>query len=269
MAYQRTAGGGRKRVQRAGGRRRAAGRRVLPDLDVVAPAFRRERSAELFCAELARLSDGIDVREEAARSYPRPATAFFSDEGSAARNRRWTTRRASRKPACTLARRSEAPAGQSELPDPDVRGHLTRRRFATRAEQLGGGLFPITFFVACVARAHDRVFRHRGQCPAGYGISVPTQTRKRGAKGPLFHNHVAPLFFNPRREHLGSVAETAAAMKAQFAVMVRTKVADSFDIVLDLMHPLPSRLFMGSSARSLKVNSAPAIVRTPVCSHQR
>ena len=84
-----------------------------------------------------------------------------------------------------------------------------------------------------------------GKGPAGYGISVPTQTRKRGAKGPLFHNHVAPLFFNPRREHLATVAETAAAMKAQFAVMVRTKVAESFDIVLDLMRPLPSRLFMG------------------------
>ncbi len=113
-----------------------------------------------------------------------------------------------------------------------------------RAEQMGGGLFPITFFVACVARAHDRVFRHRGRQPAGYGVCVPTQTRRRGAKGPLFHNHVAPLFFNPRREHLGGVAEAAAAMRTQFATLVRGKVAESFDAVLALMRPLPNRLFL-------------------------
>ena len=33
-------------------------------------------------------------------------------------------------------------------------------------------------------------------------------------------------------------------MKAQFATLVRMKVAESFDTVLDLMRPLPSRVFM-------------------------
>ena len=60
-----------------------------------------------------------------------------------------------------------------------------------RIEAAGSTLFPFTFYVACVARAHDRVFRSRGREPEGYGISVPIQTRQRGAKGPLFHNHVA------------------------------------------------------------------------------
>ena len=74
---------------------------------------------------------------------------------------------------------------------------------------------------------------------------MPSQTRKRGARGPLFHNHVAALFFHARREHLDTLEATAAAMKEQFAAMVRHKVAESFNAVLDLMMPLPAWLFLG------------------------
>ncbi len=200
------------------------------------------KGAELFCTELARLCDGEDGPEEPVRTAPpRPRLSFLNK-----------FRRT--KPAMDYQTGLQE-TGVPSLGGPKPRPGNPNYQIITfeaaeaaairrRAEQLGGGLFPITFFVACVARAHDRVFRHRGRQPAGYGISVPTRTRKRGARGPLFHNHVAPLFFNPRREHLGNVAETAAAMKAQFAVMVRNKVAESFDIVLDMMRPLPSWLFM-------------------------
>lgn len=201
------------------------------------------KGAELFCAELARLCDGIDVPEEPSRTAPPRRQMSFMEK---------LRRTKSAMDYQTGLQETGVPSLGGPKPRPGNPNYqiLTfeaaeAAAIRSRAEQLGGGLFPITFFVACVARAQDRVFRHRGQRPAGYGISVPTQTRKRGSKGPLFHNHVAPLFFNPRREHLASVAETAAAMKAQFAVMVRTKVADSFDTVLDIMRPLPSRIFMG------------------------
>ena len=200
------------------------------------------KGAELFCAEFARLCEGIDAPDEPARPVPprprrsllekfrrtRPAMAYQ------------TSLQETGTPSLGGPRGRPGNANYEVLTFESAEAAAIR----TRAEQMGGGLFPITFFVACVARAHDRVFRHRGQRPAGYGVCVPTQTRKRGARGPIFHNHVAPLFFNPRREHLGSVAETAAAMKTQFAVLVRNKVAESFDAVLDLMRPLPSRLFM-------------------------
>ncbi len=113
-----------------------------------------------------------------------------------------------------------------------------------RMEKLGGGLFPLAFFVACVARAHDRVFQQRGKSPAGYGISVPTQTRRRGARGPLFYNHVAVLYFHPIRAYLDSLERCTAAMREQFAAMMRGKISESFDIVLDLMRRMPTRLFL-------------------------
>ncbi len=200
------------------------------------------KGAELFCAELARLCNGIDAPEEPAKSAPpRQRLSFLQKfRRTKAAMDYQTGLQETGVPSLGGPRPRPGSANYQLLTFEAADSAAIRRR----AEQMGGGLFPITFFVACVARAHDRVFRHRGQRPAGYGISVPTQTRKRGAKSPLFHNHVAPFFFNPRREHLGSVAETAAAMKAQFAVLVRNKVAESLDSVLDLMRPLPNRIFL-------------------------
>ena len=201
------------------------------------------KGAELFCAELARLCDG----KEALAESPRPPALRAGQS--------WWQRFRRTRPAMdyqTGLQETGAPSLGGPHPRPGGPNYQVvtfppaeSARVRARAEQLGGGLFPITFFVACVAHAQDRVFRHRGLRPAGYVICVPTQTRKRGAREPRFQNHVAPLFFNPRREHLATVADTAAAMKAQFAEMVRGKVAESFDAVLDLMRPLPDRAFLG------------------------
>ena len=201
------------------------------------------KGAELLLAELGRLCAGIDVPTE---TSPPPA----------ARSRLpFVERFRLTKPAMdhqTGWQRTGVPSLGGPRPRPGKSRHevvtFSPEETAVvraRVEKTVGDLFPFTFYVACVARAHDRVFAHRGRRPAGYGISVPSQTRKRGARGPLFHNHVAVLFFHPRREHLGTVEETAAAMKAQFAAMVRARVAESFHAVLDLMTPLPAWLFMG------------------------
>lgn len=198
------------------------------------------KGAELLLAELARLCEGIDLPDDC----PPPA-----------------------RPARTLWQkfRQTRPAmdhltGLQETGTPSLGGPKPRRgrgfyevvtldaaesgRARARIEAMGAALFPFTFYVACVARAHDRVFRHRGREPRGYGISVPVQTRKRGARGPIFHNHVAVLYFNPRREHLHTLEATVAAMKAQFATMTRAKISESFDTVLDLMRRMPTWVFL-------------------------
>ncbi len=198
------------------------------------------KGAELLLEEIGRLADGVDLPDD----VPTPA-----------------------KPALSLLEkfRKTKPAmdhltglqktGTPSLGGPKPRGGrgfyevlaLDPEQSAVaqkRMEKLGGGLFPLAFFVACVARAHDRVFRHRGRSPEGYGISVPTQTRRRGARGPLFHNHVAVLYFHPRREHLESLEIATAAMREQFAAMMRAKISESFDAVLDLMRRAPTRLFL-------------------------
>ncbi|HEV7869099.1 MAG TPA: hypothetical protein VGO90_15535 [Chthoniobacteraceae bacterium] len=113
-----------------------------------------------------------------------------------------------------------------------------------RVDELSGGLFPMTFYVAVAARAHDAVLRHRNTAVDGFLASVPVQTRKRGARGPLFHNHVHVLFFAAHREALRSLESACAAMKQQFGEMTRAGLHESFAALLELMMRLPAWLFM-------------------------
>ena len=200
------------------------------------------KGAELLFAELGRLCEGIDTPEETPRPQATEKSSFL------ARFRRT-------RPAMdhqTGLQETGVPSLGGPKPRPGQPCYevmtLSPQETATaraQVERTVGALFPFTFYVACVARAHDRVFAERGRQPPGYGISVPSQTRKRGARGPLFHNHVASLFFNPRREHLHTVEAAAAAMKAQFATMVRKKIPESFNAVVELMMPLPAWMFLG------------------------
>lgn len=197
------------------------------------------KGAELVLAEIALLCDGVDLAIEA-KEPPKPIS--------------WKDLTAKTKPA--VYRLEElAKIGAPSLCGPRPRrgrGHYRvitlsvedSARVAARVEQMVGGLFPMTFYVACAARAHDRVFHHRGRQPPGYVASVPVQTRKRGARGPLFHNQVSIFFFSALREHLGTIESAAAFAKQQFAEMTRARLDESFLAILEMMMRLPTWLFM-------------------------
>lgn len=198
------------------------------------------KGAELLLAELARLCAGIDEPCEA-KEQARP-------------EKTWQEKVEKTKPAIfhleALARlrmRSvcgpQPRAGRAHYQVVTLDDALTAR-VRTRVEQMTGALFPLAYYVACAARAHDRVLDRRGTAPAGYVTTVPVQTRKRGARGPLFHNHVSVLFFGGPREQLATMESAAAAMKQQFAEMSRARLDESFLNVLELMVRAPSWLFM-------------------------
>ena len=198
------------------------------------------KGAELVLAEFARLCSGVDVSCEV-KEPARPETT-------------WREKVTKTKGAIyhlqNLARNRVRSAGG---PKPR-RGRgcfqvILLDRAASdlaraRVEQTTGALFPLAFFVACAARAHDRVLAGRGNAPDGFVTSVPIQTRKRGAQGPLFHNHVSVLFFGGKRDQLATLESAAAALKQQFSEMMRARLDESFTAVLELMMRLPSWLFM-------------------------
>jgi hypothetical protein len=198
------------------------------------------KGAELLLAEIGRLCDGIDLPCDV--KEPPPIILRWSEK-------------LQRKKAAVTHLENLAKVGAPSLSGPRPRagrGHYWNltlsledsMRMMKRVEGLVGSLFPMAFYVACTARAHDRVFRHRGLAPRGYVASVPVQTRKRGARGPLFHNHVSIFFFCAQRKQLGTIEACATAMKQQFADMMRARLDESFLAVLDLMMRLPSWLFM-------------------------
>lgn len=198
------------------------------------------KGAELLFAEIGRLCSGVDVSCDA-EAPARPALPF---------------REKIKKTKAAIHRLEDlAKIGAPSLSGPRPRRgrgfyqNLTlsvedSARVVRRVECMAGALFPMTFFVACAARAHDRVFEHRGSAPPGYVASVPVQTRKRGARGPLFHNQVSIFFFSAVRSCLGSIEAATASMKQQFTEMTRGKLEESFLVVLELMMRLPSWVFM-------------------------
>jgi hypothetical protein len=198
------------------------------------------KGAELLLVELARLAEGIDTPIES-KEPVRP---------------RLTVKELVAKTKPAINRFQElAKLGFASLSGPRPRAGRGRYQIITldeadsnklraRVESMTGALFPMAFYVACTARAHDRVFRHRGKSPGGYVASVPIQTRKRGARGPLFHNQVTVFFFSAKREDIATIEGAAAAMKTQFAEMSRARLDESFSAVLELMMRLPASLFM-------------------------
>jgi hypothetical protein len=198
------------------------------------------KGAELLFAELGRLCEGIDVPCDT-KEPARPKLTFKE--------------KILKTKAAVYRLEGLAKIGAPSLSGPKPRQGRGCYQVITlsmkdsagltaRVEQMAGALFPMTFYVALTARAHDRVFRHRQSAPRGYVASVPVQTRKRGARGPLFHNQVSIFFFRVVRECLGSIEAATAAMKQQFAEMTRGKLDESFLAVLELMMRLPSWIFM-------------------------
>ena len=184
------------------------------------------KGAELLLAEIGRLCDGVDVTCET-KEPARPALTFKE--------------KIKKTKAAVYRLENLAKIGVPSLSGPRPRrgrafyqvitlDPADSARLTARVEGMAGALFPMTFYVACAARAHDRVFRHRGREPRGYVVSVPVQTRKRGARGPLFHNQVSIFFFSAVREQLGSIEEATAAMK-QHPVNARwqTEMAEFFE----------------------------------------
>lgn len=198
------------------------------------------KGAELLLAEIGRLCEGVDVPCEAKEPL-RPEMTF--DEKI-------------KKTKAAVNRLEDL----AKIGAPSLSGPCPRRgrgfyqvvtlnreesaKLTARVEGLAGALFPMMFYVACAARAHDRVFQHRGKAHKGYVVSVPVQTRKRGARGPLFHNQVSIFFFSAVREALGTIEAATASMKQQFAEMTRGKLDESFLVILEMMMRLPAWMFM-------------------------
>jgi hypothetical protein len=198
------------------------------------------KGAELLLAEIGRLCEGVDEPCDA-KEPVKPKLTFKE--------------KIQKTKAAVYRLEDLAKIGAPSLAGPrprQGRGHYQvitlgqedSAKVIARVEGLSGALFPMTFYVACAARAHDRVFRHRGKRHDGYVVSVPVQTRKRGARGPLFHNQVSIFFFSAVRETLGTIEAATAAMKQQFAEMTRGKLDESFLVVLEFMMRLPSWMFM-------------------------
>ena len=118
----------------------------------------------------------------------------------------------------------------------------TTKKIQERVENLSG-LFSISFYLACAARAHRQAFLSRGCDPAQYVSSIPVQVRRKGASGNPFQNQVTVLFFLLKRESLDTMQSAVEAAQKQFEEMTRKGLGPSFEMILRLMRRLPSYFY--------------------------
>ena len=123
-------------------------------------------------------------------------------------------------------------------------GETESARINERAVARTSQLIYTPFFFACAARAHDRVFRHRGKKDLPQLITMPVQTRPKGGDGPIFQNHVSILFFRLTPEDLETVESATKSLQKQFAQMMRGRLDAAFSGMQDVLRRVPPRPYM-------------------------
>ncbi|MGH8093658.1 MAG: phosphopantetheine-binding protein [Chthoniobacterales bacterium] len=113
-----------------------------------------------------------------------------------------------------------------------------------RCAQLCGALVTMPFYLACVMRAHDRIFARRGLTPESHVCSVPVQVRRKGSRGPLFQNYLTMFFGALERKDLGTLEAAVASLMDQHARFIRERLGESLNDLMHAMSPIPSWLYM-------------------------
>jgi len=198
------------------------------------------KGAELLLAELARLCEGVDLDCKVPDSKV-PKMRFrekFRLAGRAVRRMAALSNLGVRSLSGPQARAGKCCYQVFTLNPADSAS------VRARAEALTGSLFPLPFYLAAVMRAHNAVFAQRKVVPKNSVAAVPVQMRRRGARGPIFNNHMTILFFSASQTDLAAFEPAAAALKLQFVDMMRKRLDASFALILEMMLRAPSRLFM-------------------------
>lgn len=102
----------------------------------------------------------------------------------------------------------------------------------------------LPFQLACAMRAHQAVFQHRGGVPESLLCSVPIQTRRPGAAGPIFQNHLRMFFGQCLREQMRTLEGTVASIAAQHQRYLKDGLDKAFDELMNVMRPVPPGIYM-------------------------
>jgi hypothetical protein len=108
-----------------------------------------------------------------------------------------------------------------------------------RCQQFNCGFRRSHFYLAASLRALHSVAVARGNKDGAYLIPVPHDTRKRGANGPIFSNHLSILFYRIEPKFAGSITGILGELSRQMTDQIRDKFPESCMAALDMFKPLP------------------------------
>jgi hypothetical protein len=112
-------------------------------------------------------------------------------------------------------------------------------RIDTRCQQFNCGFRRSHFYLAASIRALHTVAVQRGNQDGAYLIPVPHDTRRRGANGPIFSNHLSILFYRIEPQHAGRITDILGELSRQMTNQIRDRFPESCMAALDMFKPLP------------------------------
>jgi hypothetical protein len=128
-------------------------------------------------------------------------------------------------------------------------------RITARAAEVSRGMFQIGWFLAAAMRAHRAVLAARGTSVDSFQAGCAVQERKRGARHPIWQNHVSQLFFSLPSGELEEHSSAAAKLQAQFVDMSRQRMEVAFAVMARFFRRLPAwfylRMLRGNSGGNL------------------
>jgi acyl carrier protein len=197
--------------------------------------------AEFFLRELARLAG--DFEGESVPALQKPAGEFGWQECLARAKPmvQYFNRLVERTFDCLGPRKPRAGHTHFEVHTLTVE---QTRRVNDRCVSLCGELVMMPFFLACAARAHERLFSARGLSPSSQVCSVPVQTRRKGARGPIFQNHITMFFGVLAREELTTLDGAVSTLMAQHSAFLKNRLGDALDGLMQMMSVMPPGLYM-------------------------
>ena len=112
-------------------------------------------------------------------------------------------------------------------------------RIDARCQQFNCGFRRSHFYLAASLRGLHGVAVQRGNKDGAYLIPVPHDTRKRGANGPIFSNHLSILFYRIEPKFAGRISDILGELSRQMTDQIRDRFPESCMAALDMFKPLP------------------------------
>ena len=112
-------------------------------------------------------------------------------------------------------------------------------RIDERSQQITAGFRRSHFYLAASVRALHAMAIQRGNQDGAYLIPVPHDTRRHGAKGPIFSNHLSILFYRIEPQQAGRIRDIVGELSRQMTNQIRDRFQEACMAALDMFKPLP------------------------------
>jgi len=117
-------------------------------------------------------------------------------------------------------------------------------RLDARSQQITAGFRRSHFYLAASIRALHAIATGRGNRDGAYLIPVPHDTRRHGAKGPIFSNHLSILFYRIEPRFAGRISDIVGELSRQMTEQIRDRFPESCMAALEMFKPLPLWYYM-------------------------